>query len=77
MLPGYLNVAGIVLVFFTIGESCVAETISIIFFVAYGFSGSAGIQKKRENLTVARPTVRGLRIAHQCRTSNAEASRGI
>ena len=44
-------------------------------FVAYGFSGSAGIQKKRENLTVARPTVRGLRIAHQCRTSNAEASR--
>ena len=46
-------------------------------FVAYGFSGSAMIQKKRENLTVARPTVRGLRIAHQCRTSNAEASRGI
>ena len=64
-------------VFFTIGKCLAEPTCYFIFFVAYGFSGSAGIQKKRENLTVARPTVRGLRIAHQCRTSNAEASRGI
>ena len=33
-------------------------------FVAYGFSGSAMIQKKRENLTVARLTLGGSGIAH-------------
>ena len=33
--------------------------------------------KKREGpLSVTRPAFRGLRIAYQCRTSNAEASRG-